>query len=141
MSKTYVSSKLRKQVHTRANGQCEYCLSPEQLSLAPFSIDHVIAEKHGGTTELNNLALSCTLCNRNKGSDIASIDPRTGLLCPLYNPRTNKWIEHFSIEEAVIIPHSARGRVTLKILKINKLERVKERRLLLKANLLKLPKQ
>lgn len=83
---SYVSVELRKQVYERANGCCEYCLMPEQLSLISFAIDHIIAEKHDGQTLTENLALSCPPCNQHKGSDIASIDPDTGQLSAFYNP-------------------------------------------------------
>jgi 5-methylcytosine-specific restriction endonuclease McrA len=71
MSFTRVPAGLRKQVYVRANGRCEYCLIPEMAGLASHEMDHIIAEKHGGSTEFNNLALSCVLCNKYKGSDIA----------------------------------------------------------------------
>lgn len=61
---TYISSALRKLVYERANGYCEYCLIPEIATLAIHQIDHIIAEKHGGLTESNNLALSCIFCNK-----------------------------------------------------------------------------
>ena len=77
MSSTYIPVALRQFVYERANAQCEYCLIPEDVVFAPHEIDHIIAEKHGGPTEANNLALSCTLCNKYKGSDIASVDPYT----------------------------------------------------------------
>lgn len=68
MSLTYVSAALRKLVYDRAKGACEYCLIDEENSFARHQIDHVIAEKHGGLTVKENLALSCTLCNKYKGS-------------------------------------------------------------------------
>jgi 5-methylcytosine-specific restriction endonuclease McrA len=78
MSSTYIPSALRRLVCERAKGCCEYCLIFEVTAFVPHEIDHIIAEKHGGLTEAENLALSCTLCNKHKGSDIASIDPDTG---------------------------------------------------------------
>jgi len=51
--------------------------------------------KHGGQTIEENLALCCALCNRYKGSDIASIDPETGLLTLLFHPRLDRWGKHF----------------------------------------------
>ncbi len=72
---TYISTALRQAVYARAKGCCEYCLVPENFALASHEIDHIIAEKHGGKTIDENLALSCTICNKHKGSDIASIDP------------------------------------------------------------------
>ncbi len=71
MSKTYIPVVLRKQVYERAKGRCEYCLMPDVATFASHEIDHIIAEKHGGRTEAENLALSCTLCNKHKGSAIA----------------------------------------------------------------------
>jgi uncharacterized Zn-finger protein len=50
----------------------------------------IIAEKHRGTTEAENLALACPYCNRAKGTDLGSIDPETGKLTPFFNPRTQK---------------------------------------------------
>lgn len=78
MSRTYISATLRRTVSDRAQNCCEYCLIPEMLALASHQVDHIIAEKHGGATTTENLALSCPLCNQAKGSDIASIDPDTG---------------------------------------------------------------
>lgn len=72
MSVTYIPSALRQLVYERANGCCEYCLISEDVSFTKHQIDHVIAEKHGGLTVEDNLALSCTICNKHKGSDIAS---------------------------------------------------------------------
>ncbi|WP_414621625.1 HNH endonuclease [Calothrix sp. CCY 0018] len=61
-----------------------------------------MAEKHGGLTEAENLALACTLCNKHKGSDLTSIDPETGDIVPLYHPRKDQWREHFKIKDALL---------------------------------------
>ena len=95
MSKAYVSAALRRLVYERANHACEYCLMPEIAVLVSHEIDHVIAEKHGGQTDENNLALACTICNKYKGSDLASIDPSNGEIVRLYHPRCDRWREHF----------------------------------------------
>lgn len=87
MSRTYIPPALRRLVYERAGGRCEYCLVPETIALAGHEIDHIISEKHGGATEAENLALCCVLCNQHKGSDIASVDPVTGAIVPLFNPR------------------------------------------------------
>lgn len=88
---------LRRQVYERAGECCEYCRIPDVATFAPHEIDHIIAEKHGGLTEAENLALSCTLCNKHKGSDLASVDPDTGNIVPLYHPRQDLWHEHFQL--------------------------------------------
>lgn len=138
MSK-YIPSALRKLVYDRAKGCCEYCLIPEIATLSPHEIDHIIAEKHDGLTEANNLALCCVLCNKHKGSDIASIDPVTKLLTSLYNPRQDNWREHFQLNDAEFIPLTAVGRITVKLLQINRIDRLKERELLIQAGILKPP--
>lgn len=74
----YIPAALRRLIHQRAEGRCEYCGMPEAFSFAPHQIDHIIAEKHGGPTEADNLAHCCTLCNLHKGSDVAGVDPETG---------------------------------------------------------------
>jgi 5-methylcytosine-specific restriction endonuclease McrA len=92
---TYISAELRRLVRNRAGGCCEYCLISERDRLISFEIDHVISTKHGGETTTENLCLSCSSCNEFKGSDIASADPLTGKATFLFNPRQQRWDEHF----------------------------------------------
>jgi len=136
MSKTYVPVALRKQVYERAKGCCEYCLIPDVATFAPHEIDHIIAEKHGGRTETGNLALSCTLCNKHKGSDLASVDLETGKIVPLYHPRQDRWTEHLCFNETEFVPLTAVGRVTIRLLQLNRKDRVEERQLLLQAGMM-----
>ncbi|MGB7439889.1 MAG: HNH endonuclease signature motif containing protein [Coleofasciculaceae cyanobacterium] len=139
MSKGYVSVALRRLVSERANYACEYCLIPEIAVLVSHEIDHVISEKHGGQTDENNLALACTICNKYKGSDLASIDSSSGEIVRLYHPRCDQWRDHFRLEEGEIIPLTAIGQVTVRLLQMNRPERVEERGLLLQANVLNIP--
>lgn len=136
---TYISSALRKLVNERAKGCCEYCLIPEITTLSTHEIDHIIAEKHDGLTESNNLALCCVLCNKHKGSDLASIDPDTKQLTPLYHPRQDYWHEHFQLNGAEFVSLTAVGRVTVKLLQINRMDRLKERELLVQCGMLNPP--
>lgn len=124
---TYVSATLRRQIIKRAGEICEYCLFPQSAALLPFEMEHIIAEKHGGLTSFENLALACPYCNRAKGSDLGSLDPQTQKLTPFFNPRTQKWSEHFLLLEATISPQTPEGRVTALILQFNDSERSQER--------------
>lgn len=133
---TYIAPDLRKLVYERADARCEYCLLPEVAVFAPHELDHIIARKHGGQSTAANLALSCSLCNRYKGSDLTSIDPKTGEIAPLFHPRQQNWSNHFRLEKAHIVPLTATGRVTVRLLQLNKSDRVAERELLVKAGLL-----
>ncbi len=97
---------------------------PFGMTVLPFQIDHIIAEQHGGQTISDNLALACLLCNANKGPNIASIDPDTQLLVPLFNPRRERWDEHFSWEGPRLIGLTGVGRATIAVLAINMRARV-----------------
>jgi hypothetical protein len=124
---SYVSADLRRQVALRAGRLCEYCLIHEDDTYLGCQVDHVISEKHGGPTELDNLAYACALCNRAKGSDIGSIALSTGELTRLFNPRTDRWAEHFVLAKCVIQPRSPIGEATVRTLAMNDAERVLER--------------
>lgn len=132
MSKTYISAALRREVIQRAQGCCEYCLINTAERPINFAIDHVIAEKHGGPTEISNLSLSCYWCNSYKGSDLSSVDwDADRAIVPLYNPREQQWNDHFRLDASQIMPLTATGRVTIFLLHLNDDERVTERALLL----------
>ena len=106
-------------VWRRAGSRCEYCQLSQGFDDRPFEVDHIISQKHHGPTEAENLALSCFRCNSFKGSDISGIDPKTGKLVGLYNPRRQKWARHFQWQGAHLIGHTAAGRVTVAVLNIN----------------------
>ncbi len=97
------------------------------MTFYPHEVDHVIAQKHGGKTALDNLAFSCFECNRHKGSDLASIDPPTGKITPLFNPRSQQWQDHFRFDSASIVPLTPEGRTTVFLLRLNEEERLEER--------------
>jgi HNH endonuclease len=127
MSSTYIPVSLRRLVEERANHRCEYCQLPVNISFFPHEIDHVIAEKHGGETNAENLALTCWRCNRHKGSDLGSFDPQSGEFSFLFNPRTQAWNEHFRREELEISGLTPEGRTTVKLLQLNSGDRLAER--------------
>lgn len=124
---TRPSADLRRQVIARARQCCEYCLAPQDLVASTHQVDHVIAEKHGGQTVLENLALSCTVCNRRKSSDISSLDPLNGALVPLFNPRTQRWDMHFHLNGLALEGTTPEGRTTAVFLQFNAMERLVER--------------
>jgi 5-methylcytosine-specific restriction endonuclease McrA len=100
---TYIPASLRQLVSQRASGSCEYCLIHQTFSMYSHEVDHVIALKHGGESTEDNLVIACLPCNRHKGSDLTSIDPLTGVITPLFNPRTQIWLEHFQLEGEFIL--------------------------------------
>lgn len=132
---TRLSRAVRQQVKERALDRCEYCLLPEKFAAYSHQIDHIIPLLHGGNDALQNLALACFFCNNNKGTNIASYDPHTKALTPLFNPRQAQWSDHFVIAGAYINGKTAIGRVTIVILQMNTSKQVDTRRNLIEAKL------
>jgi HNH endonuclease len=124
-----VDEAARRLVIERAQRRCEYCLVHENSAGFSHQIDHIISRKHGGSSGLNNLAYACVLCNRHKGSDIASVDG-SGRTIRFFDPRRDTWDEHFELDGPVVEPLTPIGEVTARVLRLNAAERVIERRLL-----------
>ena len=103
------------------------CLIHEDDTHFGCQADHIISEKHGGPTEAENLAYACSFCNRHKGSDIGSIEWETGTFVRFYNPRTDRWQEHFKLDGSEIVPLTKVGVVTAQILQFNEVDRLLER--------------
>jgi hypothetical protein len=130
VSVTYVSAELRRLVLARSGGLCEYCLIAEEDTFYGCQIDHVISEKHGGPTQEDNLAYACLSCNQAKGSDVGSIHWETGQFVRFFNPRTDRWADHFALVGNRIDAVTAIGAVTARILGFNGAERLLERQML-----------
>lgn len=122
----------REFVRQRANDACEYCRIPQHASVLSHQIDHIIGRQHRGTDDVENLCLCCIRCNLKKGPNIASIDPKTGLVSALYHPRRHAWWERFAIVQATIIGLTAEGRTTVALMDMNNEERLRLRDVLLR---------
>ncbi len=133
MSVPRITAVLRAAVRERAGGRCEYCRMPEAGTFFTHQPDHVIAAQHGGPTEFENLALACVQCNRLKGPNLASVDPETKRIVPLFNPRTDRWSAHFSTEAGRIIPVTPAGRATAALLNFSDPDREEARHKLWQA--------
>jgi hypothetical protein len=126
----YISEQLRRLVANRATNLCEYCLIHEEDTFFLCQVDHIISLKHGGKTEAENLAYTCAFCNRNKGSDVGSILSINNFV-RFFNPRTDKWPDHFQLEGTIIKPTTDIGETTAKILDFNNIDRIIERQTLI----------
>lgn len=118
--------------HVRQRGRfrCEYCHFPERVSGLNFQIDHIVAEKHGGPTERENLALSCIYCNSYKGPNLSGFDTETGAIVRLFHPRRDHWDTHFRWDGPLLVGRTPIGRATISVLRINDAAAVALRRLL-----------
>jgi len=124
--------KLKQITFKRAQGLCEYCKSPANISSQPFVVEHIFPKSKGGQSTLENTALSCQGCNNYKYNKTAGIDSLTGKTANIFNPRKQSWSDHFawSNDGNEIIGLSATGRVTLELLKLNRRELQNLRQLL-----------
>jgi HNH endonuclease len=122
-------------VRLRAGGVCEYCRLPENISHLPFQLDHIIARQHRGPSTEENLALACPECNHQKGPNIASIDWRTGELVRLFNPRKDRWADHFRWNGAALEGMTPIGEATVRVLGINHSVRLELRKALMDAGI------
>lgn len=130
-----MDAELEQLVWQRADGRCEYCRFPAEIALLPFQIDHIIAEKHGGATAADNLALSCERCNSHKGPNIAGY--LQGSHIPLFNPRKDRWSDHFEWDGPRLVGKTDIGKVTIDVLAINLAYRVTLRAALLDEGILR----
>jgi hypothetical protein len=119
-------------VRERAGGVCEYCRLPESVSEVPFHIEHIFAQQHRADDDPSNLALACDKCNRQKGTNLTSIDPVTDAIVALFHPRRDIWSDHFELVGATVVGITASGRTTAQLLKMNDRTRQRLRQLTLK---------
>ena len=91
-----ISAQIRAQVRQRAQNACEYChLHQDDSPLAALHIEHIIPKIHGGSDDVENLALACIDCNLHKGTNLTGIDPETNVITELFHPRRHAWEDHF----------------------------------------------
>ena len=90
-----ISNSVRQQVIQTANYRCEYCRTSSKLTGTPLVMEHILPRSLGGSDELENLAAACYRCNEFKGAKTEALDPETGQVVPLFNPRTEGWQSHF----------------------------------------------
>jgi hypothetical protein len=127
VSSPKIPSAMRSVVQARAGACCEYCRLSDVAGFFSHEVDHIVATKHGGRTEIANLAYACWRCNRHKGTDLASLDPDTDEISLLFHPRLHVWAEHFQLDGVYIVGLTSIGRATIALLQINRPDRLGER--------------
>jgi HNH endonuclease len=131
-----MSERIRNFIRNRAEGRCEYCRLPDHADEWPFHVEHIVARQHGGDDQEDNLCWACIRCNVRKGTNLVSIDPQTGLRANLFDPRRQRWNDHFVIQDARILGLTASGRCTVRLLQMNDFRRVELRRELISMGML-----
>jgi hypothetical protein len=115
-----ITSSLREEVTLRAGNRCEYCRLSQLGQEATFHMDHVVPRAADGPTTADNLALACVSCSLRKWARQTALDPESGEEVPLFNPRTQRWAEHFRWDDLRVVPLTAVGRATLAALALNR---------------------
>lgn len=124
---------IRQAVRERAKGCCEYCLSPDDCSPAPFTVEHIEPTARGGSDTVENMAWACGGCNGSKATSQQALDPTTGEIASLFHPRNDLWTEHFTWDTndpLLLQGTSPTGRATIERLHLNRPELLLLRRLL-----------
>jgi HNH endonuclease len=125
----------RKLVRERAANRCEYCrIHQNDEPFFPFHVEHIVARQHRGSDDPDNLALSCHHDNDHKGPNLSGIDPLTGRVVRLFNPRRQRWPRHFRFDGPVIVGRTSCGRATVVVLALNAPDRLELRAELIAAS-------
>ena len=121
----------RETVELRADRRCEYCRAPQPVTGIRYHLEHVFPESLSGTDDTDNLALACPTCNYYKSNHLLGIDEDGVAGRPLFNPRKDRWHEHFEFDSVTLRlkGKTAEGRGTVNRLRMNHAVQIEARRL------------
>ena len=120
-------SEIGREVEQRAAGRCEYCRMHQSLQGATFHVEHIITRSLGGPSDSGNLAWACPSCNLHKSNRVEVQAPGVRETVLLFNPRSDKWDEHFCWDGYYITGLTPVGRVTIDVFLLNHERRIKIR--------------
>ncbi len=128
MAKRLVASR-RTRIEKRARNRCEYCHAPQSVCGYRFHLEHIVPVAQGGLDGDENRALACAACNLTKRDMTQAIDPESGKMSRLFNPRSDRWDEHFGWDEESqrLLGFSVIGRATVNALSLNDSMRLEAR--------------
>jgi hypothetical protein len=121
VSSPYISETVKTRVRDAAKNRCGYCQSQQKYVMGILEIEHIVPTATGGDNNEQNLWLSCRLCNSYKGIQIKGNDPISDQSIQLFNPRTQRWSQHFTWSEdgVYILGLTPSGRATVLALQLN----------------------
>lgn len=108
-------------LHQQAGDRCGYCRTSSRVTGQPLTVEHIIPLARGGTSDEENLWLSCRRCNEFKGTQVEANDVESGTRVPLFHPRQQDGATHFtwSGDGTEIIGRTPCGRTTVLALRMN----------------------
>jgi hypothetical protein len=101
---------LRESIESRAGRRCEYCRAPQPATGIRYHLEHLFPESLGGTDDVDNLALAYPTCNYHKSNRLLGIDEEGVAGRPLFNPRRDRWHEHFEFDSSTSDSKEERSR-------------------------------
>jgi hypothetical protein len=116
----HIPAALRRLVKYCAGNRCEYCLLAQASQEAEFPIDHVVPRYDGGPTTEDDFALAGVSCSLRKQARRTSTDPMTDKQVAMFNPRRDRWHDHFRWMEIEIVGLTAIGRACISALQMNR---------------------
>jgi len=131
-----ITEDVRRRVAASATNRCGYCRISAQFIYALMEIDYLLPIAKGGSDDEKNLWLACPRCNNYKRDEVSGTDPESQAVVMLYNPRRQRWWEHFRWNPddlALIVGIIPQGKATIDTLKLNNPANLAFRRLLVEA--------
>jgi hypothetical protein len=100
-------------------------------------VDHIVPQASSGGDEPENLALCCKSCNIRKSDHIFGVDPKSREETLLFNPRQDKWNEHFDFDVGSfqLLGRTPTGRATIDQLGMNTSYQIEARKYWVEAGL------
>jgi HNH endonuclease len=93
-------------------------------------VEHIIPQSHGGTDDLDNVALACPMCNCYKFDHILGIDDQGSDGGQLFHPRTDRWKDHFEFDSETlqVRGNTKKGQGTVNRLRMNDAPQIEVRK-------------
>lgn len=99
----------------------------QSLQGATFHVEHIVPCSLGGTSESDNLAWACPSCNLHKSNRTEVVIPGTNATVTLFNPRRDRWDEHFRWDGYLVGGVTLVGQATIEALLLNHERRIRIR--------------
>jgi hypothetical protein len=116
-----ISAKAWQKIKKEFNWRCAYCQMPAIYLPQGLQKEQIVPLSVEGLDVPKNICPACPNCNSHKAKKVFAIDPRSGKKVKLFNPRKQKWLEHFGWDKfgTKVMGRTPIGRATVAGLKIN----------------------
>lgn len=122
MSRSTISTVLRRAVLAQFKHQCAYCRTQQKYTGTSLTVDHIVPVALDGETIVENLCAACWDCNLAKNARLIGVDPISGKNARLFHPQNQRWQDHFKwLEQGLLLEGKTQeGRATVVALRLNR---------------------